>query len=167
MSPEQLERAATQGAQIGAIIAHVSGVLAPVIIVLVVAGVGLLVVNAIFGAQVPFRTAFAVTCYANLVAVVGSIMAVAVILFGDPEHFDAQSPVPSNPGFFLNPLETPKPLLALASSFDVFTLWSMGLLGLGFSEATGQKVKPLSVFFTFFGLWMIWVLGKMGLAMLR
>jgi hypothetical protein len=134
---------------------------------LIVAGIGLLIVNAIFGARVEFKTAFAVTCYANLVALLGSIMALVLILLGDPEHFNAQNPVPSNIGFFLNPLETPKALLSLASSFDIFTLWFIGLLGVGFSEATGRKVKALTVFLTIVGLWMIWVLGKMGLATFR
>lgn len=164
MSPEQMEQAVSRGAGIGAIIAHLGGVLGAPIYLLIVAGIGLLIVNAIFGARVEFKTALAVTCYANLVVLLGSIMAIVLILLGDPEHFNPQNPMPSNVGFFLNPLETPKPLLSLAGSFDIFTLWFIGLLGVGFSEATGRKVKALTVFLTIFGLWMIWVLGKMGLA---
>ena len=71
---------------------------------------------------------------------------------------------PTNVGFFLNPLETSKPLLALASSFDLFTIWFVVLLGIGFSQATGGKVKVRTIFLVYFGLWMIWVLGKVGLA---
>src|SRR5205823_11743531 len=90
---------------------------------------------------------------------------IAMILFGDPEHFNAWSPVPSNARFFLGP-ETSKPLMSLAGSFDIFTFWFMALLAIGFSEATHRKAKSLSLFWCFFGLWMVLVLIKMGFAML-
>ena len=93
-------------------------------------------------------------------------MALAVILFGDPGHFNAQNPVPSNVGFFLNPREVSKPLYSLASSADIFTLWFLILLAVGLAEGTGRKVKPMSILLVFAGFWVIWVLLKMGLAML-
>ena len=91
-------------------------------------------------------------------------MVLPMILFGDVEHFNPNNPAPTNLGFFLNPLETSKPLLSLASSFDLFTIWFVILLGIGFSQATGGKVKARSVFLVYFGLWMVWVLGKVGWA---
>ncbi len=166
MSPEQVQRAVEQGARIGGIIAHLSGFLALPIFLLVIAGIGLLIVNAIFGAQADFKTAFAICCHANLVSMVGVVMTLAMILGGDAEHFNAQNMMPSNPGFFLNPVENSKPVLALASSLDIFSLWLMALLGIGFSAATRAKVKPLPIFLTYLGLWMIYVVGKVGLAML-
>ncbi len=166
MTPEQMQQAVEQGARIGSILVHLSGLLGGPIFMAIVAGIGLLIVNGIFGAQANFKTAFSISCYADLVAVLSALMALAVIFFGDPEHFNAQNPVPSNVGFFLNPLETSKPLMALASSFDIFSLWFMALLGIGFSEATRRKAKALSVFLVYFGVWMIYVLGKVGLAML-
>ena len=164
LSPEQIEQRVSQGAKIGAIITHLAGLVGAPIFLLVIAGIGLLITNAIFGAQLNFKTAFSVACYANLVGVVGALMAMVMILLGDPERFNAQNPSPTNLGFFLNRLETSKPLLALASSIDILRLWLMGLLGIGFSEATGRKVKALSVFFSFLGLWAIWVAGRVGLA---
>jgi hypothetical protein len=166
MTSEQMQQAVEQGVRIGSVIAHLSGLLGGPIFMAIVAGIGLLIVNGIFGAQANFKTAFSISCYGYLVAVLGALMALAMIFFGDPEHFNAQNPMPSNVGFFLNPLETSKPWMALASSFDIFSLWFMALLGIGFSEATGRKAKALSVFLVYFGLWMIIVLGKVGLSML-
>jgi hypothetical protein len=164
LSPEQINQAVTQGASMAAILAHVGGLLGPGVILLVYAALGLLIVNGIFGAQVKFPTAFAVTCFANLVNVVGALMVVAMILLGDPERFSPETLAPTNVGFFLNPVETPKPVLALASSLDLFTLWWMVLLGIGFSEATGSQVKAGSIFLGFLGLGAIGVVGKMLLA---
>jgi len=166
MSPEQMEQAVHQTARITTIITHVFGVLGPPIYLAILAGLGLLIVNAIFGAHTNFKTAFSVACYAYLPAILGGLMALAIILFGDPERFNAENPIPSNVGFFLNPLETSKPLYKFAASVDIFTLWLLILLGIGFSHATGRRVKPLSVFLVYFGVWMVWVLGKVGLAAL-
>jgi hypothetical protein len=166
MTSEQIEQAISQGARIGAVVTHVFGVLGPPIYLAIIAGIGLLIVNAIFGAHANFKTAFSVACYAYLPNVLGGLVALAMILLGDPEHFNAENPVPSNVGFFLNPLETSKPLYKFAASVDIFTLWLLILLGIGFSQAVGRKVKSLSVFLIYFGLWMLWVLGKVGLASL-
>jgi Yip1 domain len=166
MSPEQLQQALEQGAKFTGIFMHVTGLLASPIVLLVVAGLGLLIMNAIFGSRLKFKTAFSVTCYANLVSVLGAIIALVMILLADPDQFNAQNPMPTNPGFFFNPRETSKPLLSLLGSLDVFSIWLIVLLGTGFSEAVSRKVKPTTISLCFAGLWVVWVLFKMGLAML-
>jgi hypothetical protein len=166
MSPDQMDQAVRQGARIGGILAHLGGIVGPPIVLLIFAGLGLLIVNVIFGAQMKFKTVFSLVCYANLVSLLSSVMAVAMILFGDPDHFNAQNPVPCNVGFFLNPREVSKPVYALASSADIFTIWILILLGVGLSKGTGGKVKPLSISLVYAGFWMIWVLGKAGLALI-
>jgi len=166
MSPDQMDQAVRQGARIGAIFAHIGGIVVPPIALLIIAGLGLLIVNLIFGAQTKFKKVFSLICYANLVSLLGSLMAVAVILFGDPDHFNAQNPVPSNVGFFLNPREVSKPLYSLASSADIFTIWLLILIAVGLAEGTGRKVKPLTIFLVYEGFWVVWILVKMGLSML-
>ena len=166
MSPDQMDQAVHQGAKIGAIFAHIVGVVGPPIGLLIIAGLGLLIVNLILGAQAKFKTVFSLICYADLVTLLGALMAVAVILFGDPDHFNAQNPVPANVGFFLNPREVSKPLYSLASSADIFTIWFLILIAIGLSEGTGRKVKPLSIFLVYAGFWVVWILVKMGLSML-
>jgi hypothetical protein len=166
MSPDQMDQAVRQGARIGGIFAHLGGVLGAPIGLLIIAGLGLLIVNLIFGAQAKFKTVFSLVCYVDLVSLLGALMAVAVILFGDPDHFNPQNPVPANIGFFLNPREVSKPLYSLASSADIFTIWILILLGIGLSKATGGKVKPSSISLVYAGFWMIWVLAKVGLAMI-
>src|SRR5947207_8734679 len=165
MTPEQVQQGVEQGARIGGVIAHAAGALGMPVGMLIVTGIGMLIVSAVFGSPIKFATAFSVACYASLVTLLGSLMAIAMMFFGDPEHFNPQSPVPSNAGFFLGP-ETSKPLMSLAGSFDIFTFWFMALLAIGFSEATHRKAKSLSLFWCFFGLWMVLVVIKMGFAML-
>jgi hypothetical protein len=152
--------------KIQTIVAHVAAVVATPIVLLVVAAIGLLIVNVFFGGKISFLSAFSITCYSYVVTLLASVMGLAMILFGDQENFNVNAFIPSNLGFFLNPRETSKPLMSLASSFDIFTLWPMLLLGVGFSAASMGKVKARSIFLVYFGIWLLYVLGKMGLAAL-
>jgi len=166
MSPEQMDQAVSQGAKITGIVLHIAGVLGPPIVLLVFAGLVILIVNVIFGAQAKFKTVFSLVCYADLVSLLGSLMAVAMILFGDPDHFNSNNPIPSNVGFFLNQNDVSKPLYALASSADIFSIWLLILLGVALSKGTGGKVKPLPIFLVYAGIWALYVLGKVGLKMI-
>jgi Yip1-like protein len=166
MSAEQLQQAIDRGSQIGTIIAHIGGVVGVPIFVLLIAAVGLLFTNAFFGAQVRFKTSFAVASHAYLISGLGIVMGMAMIFLSDPEHFNAQVPVPTNPAYFLDPREVSKLLFAVAKSFDILTFWLMILLGIGYSEATGRKVKALTMFLCFFGIWLVIFLGRVGFALL-
>lgn len=166
MTPEQMDQAVSQGLHFAGVTMHVGAVLGPPILLLMLAGVGLAVVNGVFGGELNFKTAFSIACYAKLVAIAEAVMALALIWFGDPENLNPQNPAPSNAGFFLDPFSTPKPLLALASLVDVFTVWSLVLLGIGLSAAAGGKVYARGVVLTLLGVWLLYVLARVGLAML-
>jgi len=164
MSADQLEGAVRMGATLGTVFAHVGVLVFGPAMLLILAALGLGILVLIYGAPAKFKAVFSATCYANLVGVLGVLMGVALILFGDPEHFNAQNPIPSNVGFFLNPLETSKPLYSLAGSADILWIWTMVLMAMGWSRVSGGKAKTLPVFLALAGIWLIWVLGKMGFA---
>ncbi len=166
MSADQMNQAVQQGAKIGGIITHVSGVLGPGIFLLILAGIGILILVPVFGAKANFKTVFSVTCYAYLPAVLGHLITIPVMIFGDPETFNIQTPMPSNPGFFLDPQTASKALYAFASSVDIFTIWLLIVLSIGLSAASAYKVKTRSVFLIYFGIWALYVLGIVGWAAL-
>lgn len=166
MTAEQLQQAAHQGAVFGAIFARVFELVGAPIYLLIVAAVGLFIVNVMFGGATNFKVNFSVACYAYLVGLVGGALALVVILFGDAEQFNPQNFIPSSAGFFLNPHDVSKPLYTIASSFDIFTAWFLVVASIGLSVATARKVRPIPIFLTFFGMWLVWVLIKAGLSML-
>ncbi len=169
MTPEQFEQAVTTTVKIQSIVIHIVGFIYAPFICLIDALLGMLFVKSIFGGELKFKTAFAIPSYAYLVGVISSLTGMALVFFGDPEHIivNPQNPLPSTLGFFLNPPDVSKPLMSLATSFDIFTLWYIALLGIGFSQASGKKISSLTAFFCFFGPWLVWVLIKMGLSFLQ
>lgn len=168
MPPEQLEQTIASVVKFQSIAARVGSVLAVPLVALIVALVGWAATKVIFGLEMRFKVALSITAYAGLVGIIGAIITIVLIFFGDPEHAisNPQNLSPNSLGFFLNPVETSKPLLALAGSLDVFTIWYLVLLGLGFSQATGRKAKFVPVFSVYLGLWLVWVLIKVGLSTL-
>lgn len=164
MTPEQLDQAVSRAVGITTLIMRVGGVIGVPIFLLVIAAVGLLIANLIFGASVNFKTAFSVVCYADLVLQVAVILGLFIVFMGDPEQFNPENPVPTTVGFFLNARETSKVVYAIASSFDIFRIWFIVLTSLGLSIATEKKVGTTAILLTFIGLWVLIVLGKAGMA---
>jgi hypothetical protein len=164
MTPEQVDTAVHKAAMFTAITMRVAGVLGVPIFILIIAAVGLFIANVVFGASASFKAAFSVTCYANLVSIVGVVLGLLIILFGDVEQFNPENPLPSTVGFFLNPRETSKALYVIASSFDIFHLWFVFLTSLGLSAATGKKVGTAAIFLSYLGLWILFVMCRAGIA---
>ncbi len=162
MTPEQIDQAIQRAGTITSVSMHIGGVLGVPIYLLVIAAVGLLITNVIFGGSAKFKACFSEVCYANLVLLVSAVLAVVMIFFGDMEQFNPDNFLPTTVGFFLNPLETSKPLYVIASSFDVFRVWFMILASMGLSAATGKKVGTMAIFLTYLAIWVVIVLGHAG-----
>jgi hypothetical protein len=130
---------------------------------LIVAGVFLLIFRTLLGSEITFRQAYAVCCYSFVPLIFSSIMGFAVMMLKDPDQFDLQNATPSNIGAFLDAATTPKWLYSLASSFDVFTLWTLALMATGLSVAA-RKISWATAITWVVGVWALWVLVKVGLA---
>lgn len=99
---------------------------------LLVAGV-LLVSFRLFAGEGTFLQAFSVTLYAWMPRLIKAVIAVIVIVSRNTiSIFDLQNPVMSNLGFLADPKQNPI-AYALASSADLFAVWSVILLIIGFS----------------------------------
>jgi Yip1 domain len=120
--------------------------------------------NLFNGAALNFKTAFSLVSHAFVPLIISSLLAIIVLLVKpkgdvDPEHFLA-----SSVGAFL-PDDAAKWLEALGQSLEVFWIWTLALVALGFSAASPKKIKPASAFLTVYGIWAVWVLCKVAWAM--
>jgi hypothetical protein len=108
-----------------------------------------------------FKTALGIVAYAGLPWLISGIFGVLVIFLKDPSTVDLQNLVASNPGAFLSG-DAPKWLTALLTSIDIFAIWNIALLGLGFSTINPKKLSFAKAFTTVLVVWIFYVAVKVG-----
>ena len=81
-----------------------------------------------------------------------ALLAIVSLLAGaNPESFNFQNPVATNPGYFMDPVASPM-LFRLASALDVITIWILVLNAIGFAAVS--KLKRGTTFAVVFGWYM-------------
>lgn len=113
-----------------------------------------------FGAELTFNQCLAVCMYASLPGILKALIAILAIAVGGGEAFTFQNPVASNLSGLVDP--TSHFLYSIATSIDIFTIWTLALTGIGISCLT--KVKRGTCLGVVFGWWVILVLGGAALA---
>ena len=130
---------------------------------LITSAVLLGIVAGIMSAPVKFKQVYAVMCYASLTSVVSSILTLAVMFLKSPDQFNLQNALVFNPGAFMDPQTSSKFLYSLATSLDLFSLWTMFLIAVGLKAAGGKKLSFGGALVAVFLPWGIFVLGKSAL----
>lgn len=115
----------------------------------------------VLGGATNYPEMFAVSMYAALPAVLGTIVAIVTVWASDPQGYNINVPSPASLAYFLD-AGTPAWLKSLGSSLDIFSLWSIALSGFG--GAIVAKVKPARGILTVFILWFVYVVIKVGIA---
>jgi hypothetical protein len=127
----------------------------------IIAAVLMAVFNFMLGAEVPFQRAMAVVFYSFVPLIISTILlTVSVLVSSDPNTIDLTNPMPTNPGFFMDP-QGNKFIYAIASSLDIFSIWVVTLLGLGFAAASSNRKPAIGTgITTTFVVFAIFVLGR-------
>ena len=116
----------------------------------------------IAGAKLNFKTSFAIVMFAGLPGILRLLLSIGAVFAGvDPDSFSLQNPVATNPGYFLKPADSPV-LFSLASSLDIFLIWTLVLNAIGFTCVS--KVKRGTSFAIVFGWWVVFSLIGAGVA---
>ncbi len=114
------------------------------------------------GANVSFKAAYAIIFYASLPGIIGSILGAVSMFAGvDPEGFNVNNPVATNPAYFMDRAGN-KFLYGMASGLDILVIWSIVLMGIGF--ACNSKVKRSTAIGVVAGWYLLWKLVMAALA---
>lgn len=141
------------------------GLLGVAITILIVALVYWGAFELFYSPALGFKRSFGITSHAFAPLIISSVLAIVILLIKqrgdvDPEHFLA-----SSVAAFL-PDGAPHWLEALGQSLELFWIWSLELIAVGFSASNPKKIRPAGAFLTVFGIWGIWVCGKVVWAMI-
>ncbi|MGB6431556.1 MAG: YIP1 family protein [Candidatus Acidiferrales bacterium] len=161
MTPEARESLIEKQEKIAPAFGYIEGAVLPFLSVLVVSGVLLGAFTMTGGTKTTFKTSLGIAAYAGLPWVINGLLGVLVIFLKDPASVDLQNLVASNPGAFLAS-DAPKWLAALLTSIDIFAIWNIALIGLGFSVINPKKLSFGKAFGTVLVLWMFYVAVKVG-----
>jgi hypothetical protein len=158
VSAEQIDKAVRISSSIGKVLMYIAPVLS-LIGLLVIAGVVLLAFR-IFGGEGDYKQAFSVTCYASMPSVIKSVVTVIIVVAkgGMIPAQAVQTLVRSNLGFLVNYKTNPM-AFALLSSFDIFSLWFLALLIIGFAYVA--RVSKVKSAVTIISLWILVLLLKL------
>jgi hypothetical protein len=151
MPKEQMERAMPIMEKIAPIQLLAVTTLGFVINALIVAGFAKLV-SVIVGAKNKFRALFSVSLFAVMaIFIVQSILLILVLRLKGSADFNIQNPfsmIASNLGAVIesvfNEDALPKFVMGLAKAVDVFAIWMIALLSIGFSTVS-QKLKVSTI----------------------
>jgi hypothetical protein len=110
--------------------------------ILIWAAIALGIVKGLLGVPIRLAQAFAAIAYAGLPRVIYTVLSMVVMfLMKNPEDFDVQNGFFSNPGALMDPQTSSKFLYTLASSLDVFVIWTLLLAAAGVKAAGGKRLS--------------------------
>lgn len=166
LPPDQQARNLQISTTITRYVSYGSPILA-LIAFLIMAAVLMATFNLGAGAGVRFGAAFAIVIYGSLPSVLHALLGIVSLIAGgssgslDKEAFNIQNPVATNPAYFMDPMGN-KFVYGMASALDVFILWSIVLMGIGF--ACNSKVKKGTAIGIVLGWYLLYKLAGAGLA---
>jgi len=161
MTPEQREQTLETQTKFASVFGYVGAVLGTFIAAVVCAAVLMVAFNVVGGAKVGFVTSLSIVSYSWVPGIIGGLLGILILFLKDPSTIDIQHLVAANAGAFLSE-DAPKWLETLLSSFDLFVIWGMILMGLGYSATNPKKISFGKAFGTVVGIWLLYVVVKVG-----
>ena len=150
------------GAKFSPPFVYVVGFLAPPILVLCSALLMWGGYNLLGGANTTFGTSMGITSHAFLTGLVTTPLFILILYLRPYGTVDLDNPIAANIAAFL-PEDAPKWLFALGKSIDLFAIWTLVLLAIGFACTNPRKLKggksfgiALSVYGAFVCVRVLW-----------
>jgi hypothetical protein len=158
MTQEQMDKGVKMAAGIGKVTTYLSPVLSTIGL-LIIAGV-LLLAFRVFGGEGDFKQAFSVTCYSSMPGVIKGILMVIILMVkgGTVPAQTLGTLVRSNLGFLVDYKASPI-AFTLLSSFDIFSIWYLILMIIGFAYLA--KVSRVKSGVIIISLWFLVLLLKL------
>jgi hypothetical protein len=123
-----------------------------------VAAVMMLAYNLLVGAGASFAQSLAISAHTLMVGLVSTPVLLLILFLRPKGTTDPENPMATNLAAFL-PEDSAKWLMVLCKSLDIFTIWMLILLAIGFAAVNPRKLKGSKSYVVAFS-----VLGAMVLA---
>ena len=169
LTEEQMQQQVAFSKSIAKFFPIIGAIVTPIIYV-ILAGIfalGLMFIQA----KTTFKKILSVVAWScAAVGIIATVVTMASLMVRDEEGLRSIDPtqsagiVPSNLAVFL-PSTASAVIKAVAASLDIFTIWILILLSIGFASIAGsRKITPGKTATVVFGFWLAFVLIKVGWA---
>jgi hypothetical protein len=163
MPAEQRQQVIEQQSKMMPVFGWVGSIVGTAVVLLLVAGVLLFVFRFFYAAEVTFKQALTIVSWVLFaVGLVTTPLLILVLQLKGDWNINPQYALQAHLGVLLDKQTAAKPLYALLSSIDVFSLWMVFLLAVGFGVAsrktTGSAIWGVAI------PWLVIVLIKVGWA---
>jgi hypothetical protein len=152
LTAEQKEKQIEVSAKVTVYIVYALGVVGSVLFSVVVGAVMMLAYNLLAGAAASFPQALGIAAHTLMVGIVSTPIFLLVLLLRPPGTVDPDNPVATNLAAFL-PEETTKWVVSLSKSIDIFTIWTLVLIAIGFAAVNPRKLKGSKPYAIAFSVW--------------
>jgi hypothetical protein len=161
MPAEQRQQIIEQQARMMPIFGWVGSIVGTAVMVLLVAGILTFVFRFFYAGEVTFKQALAITSWVLFaVGLVTTPLLLLVLQLKGDWNLNPQDVLQANLSLLVEKSATAKPLWALLTSLDVFSIWMVFLLAVGFGVAsrktTGSALWGVAI------PWLLIVLVKVG-----
>jgi Yip1 domain len=163
LPPERREQIIDQQTKFAPVFGYVGVVVFTFGGAVVVAAVFLAAFNLVSGTKIGFSTSLGIVAHSWMPYLVSGLLGILILFIKDPSTIDLQNLIASNPGALLAD-NSPKWLVSLLTSLDVFTFWVLVLQGVGYSATNPKKIPFGKAFGTVLAVWALYVVVKVGLA---
>lgn len=143
--------------------AWVAGAVIPALAAVVIAFIYMVSFNVMNGAQIRFGTSMGIVCYAFVPSLISSLLAIVVLSLKRYGDVDPQRMLATSVAAFL-PADAPTWQVSLGGSLELFWIWTMILMAIGYNKANPKKISSGTAFGIVFGLWAVFVLIKVGIS---
>jgi Yip1 domain len=159
LSPEQREKQLDISSKVTTYIVYTVGIVGSILFALIVAGVMMLAYNLLGGAHATFSQSLGIAAHTLVVGIVSTPIFLLVVFLRPKGTIDPNNPVATNLGAFL-PEESAKWLMTLCKSIDIFSIWTLILIAIGFAAVNPKKLKGAKSYIIAFSVWGAMVVVK-------
>jgi len=163
LSAEQKEQRIESGAKLAPTFTYVFGVGFQIIIVFLITLIMWGAYSLLGGASTNFSTAFGITTHAFMTSLVSTPLFILILFLKPYGTVDLDNPLATNLAVLL-PEDAAKWLVALCKSIDIFVIWVLILLAIGFSTVSPKKLKGAKPFTIAFSVWAVFIVLRVGWA---
>jgi hypothetical protein len=152
MPAEQKEKQVEISAKVTVYIVYLAGAIGSACFAVVVAAVMMLAYNLLAGAGASFSQSFGIAAHTLVVGIVSTPIFLLVLLLRPKGTIDPENPIATNLAAFL-PEDSAKWLMTLCKSIDIFTIWMLVLIAIGFAAVNPKKLKGSKSYTIAFSVW--------------